>query len=102
MCSDLAWRTKRSFLESPESVAWKASFLLPEKVGRLHVSVRHAIRKSDKTPVLLCDLTARGIPKAVDEESIRKWFLLGREWIVRGFADLASDDIQENLWEQTK
>lgn len=95
---DTAWRTKRSFLPSPESIVWKASFLLPDQAGRLHASIRHAIRRRDMKPVLLCELTARGIPNAVDEAAIRTWFQLGREWIVRGFADLADDGVQKNIW----
>jgi uncharacterized protein (TIGR04255 family) len=95
---DIAWREQRSFLPSPESVAWRASFALPSASGRLHVSVRHAVRRHDKKPVLLCELTARGIPNTVDEIGIRNWFLLGREWIVRGFADLTDEGVQRNLW----
>jgi uncharacterized protein (TIGR04255 family) len=99
---DISWRAKRSFLPSPESVVWQSSFLLPNQVGRLHVSLRHAIRRQDMKPVLLCELTARGIPNTVDEKAIREWFLLGREWIVRGFADLADDRVQKDVWKKKK
>ncbi len=95
---DLTWRPKRNFLPSPESILWKASFLLPNGAGRLHLSVRHAIRKSDQKPVLLCELTARGMPTAAAEGGMREWFSLGREWIVRGFADLTADTIQKDIW----
>ncbi len=95
---DLQWRGRREFLPEPESAAWRASFLLPESRGRLHASVRHAIRAADGCPVLLCELTARGISRSDDENSSRGWFTLGREWIVRGFADLASADVQKTIW----
>ncbi len=95
---DLYWREKHSFLPSPESIAWKASFTLPEDAGRLHVSLRHALRRDDNKPVLLCELTARGMPEARDAEAIREWFKVGREWIVRGFADLTSEHVQEKIW----
>jgi uncharacterized protein (TIGR04255 family) len=99
---DIGWRTQRSFLPSPESVAWKTSFLLPNQFGRLHVSVRSAIRRSDMRPVLLCELTARGIPNAVDESALREWFQLGREWIVRGFSDLTDEKVQTDIWKRKK
>jgi uncharacterized protein (TIGR04255 family) len=95
---DLSWRGQRSFLPSPESVAWKTSFLLPENLARLHVSVRHALRRSDMKPVLLCELTVRGVPSILDESAIRDWFHLGREWIVRGFADLTGEGVQRDIW----
>jgi hypothetical protein len=98
MFPDVAWRQQRSFLPPPESILWKASFPLPDQLGRLHVAVRHAIRRHDSKPVLLCELTARGTPSTIEERALREWLLLGREWIVRGFADLTGADVQKNIW----
>lgn len=95
---DLAWRPKHDFLPSPESIAWQGNFLLPERRGRLHVSVRHAVRRADERPVLLCELTARGMPPLAEPEQIQAWFALGREWIVRGFADLTGPTVQKEIW----
>ena len=95
---DIRWRADRGFLPEPESLAWRSSFVLPERQGRLHVSVKHAIRRDDNQHVLLCDLTARGMPKGKDNPAIEKWFALGREWIVRGFADLTDEEVQEHVW----
>lgn len=97
---DISWRTERSFLPSPESVAWKGSFQLPDQLGRLHVSIRHAIKRIDSKPVLLCDLTVRGCPRTVDDAALKAWFLLGREWIVRGFADMTSAEVQAKVWKR--
>jgi uncharacterized protein (TIGR04255 family) len=99
---DLAWRTTRSFLPTPESVVWKTSFTLPDASGRLHASVRHALRRRDDVPVLLCELTARGCPSSLDDDAIREWFHMGREWIVRGFADLTHERIQNDVWRRKK
>ena len=99
---DIAWRTKRSFLPAPESAVWKTSFIMPEEIGRFHVSVRHAIRRADMKPVLLCELTARGVPNSLDDDAIRNWFQLGREWIVRGFADLTHERIQKETWRRKR
>lgn len=95
---DLSWRKQHSFLGTPESIAWKTSFVMPDESGRLHVSIRHALQKKDRTPVLLCELTARGMPTKASSDSIREWFKLGREWIVKGFADLTSEQMQKETW----
>jgi len=99
---DLRWRVKHSFLPNPESLSWKTSFLLPKQQGRLHVSITYAFRRTDKSPVLLCELTARGMPSEVELSVFRKWFALSREWIVRGFADLTSEKIQYDIWRRKK
>lgn len=99
---DLNWRSKHDFLNDPEATAWKADFLLPNKCGRLHVAVRQATRKTDGVPVLLSELTARGRPSELSEASMRDWVELAREWIVRGFADLASEQIQQTVWRRTR
>ena len=95
---DLSWRPKRAFLPSPEFVQWVGSFPLPDGRGRLHVAVRPARRRKDNAGLLLCELTARGTPERDDDEAMGAWFDLGREWIVRAFADLASDEIQSDVW----
>ena len=99
---DIVWRAQRSFLPPPESLAWKAHFTMPEGAGRLHASVRHALRRRDMQPVLLCELTARGLPSRLDDDAIRDWFHLGREWIVRGFADLTDECVQGDIWKRKK
>lgn len=99
---DIAWQSRRSFLPTPESVAWKASFAMPDATGRLHAIVRHAIRRRDMQPVLLCELTVRGVPNSLDDDAIQDWFYLGREWIVRGFADLTDERIQHEIWKRKK
>jgi hypothetical protein len=33
-----------------------------------------------------------------NSSAIRAWFDLGREWIVRGFADLVDKKIQKEQW----
>lgn len=95
---DIAWRANRGFLPEPESISWGVTMPLPDRRGRLRVSVKHATRKRDNKTVLLCELIARGVPPSTDSASIREWFDMGHEWIVRGFADLASDRIQNENW----
>ncbi len=96
---DIVWRKNHEFLPVPESLSWKTSFLLPNNQGRLHVSLRHAMRIKDKTPTLLLELTARGIPQTPELPQIMEWFSLSREWIVRGFSDLTNSEVQKNVWD---
>ncbi len=95
---DLRWRERHEFLPHPETLAWKTSFLLPEQQGRLHVSLRHATRRKDKLPLLLFELTARGMPSEATLSAMKDWFALGREWIVRGFTDLTGERTQNEIW----
>jgi len=95
---DMRWREAHQFLPSPETLAWKTSFLFPDRQGRLHVSMRHAIRRRDQKPVLLLELTARGMPASKERDSVRGWFAMAREWIVRGFADLTDEQVQKERW----
>lgn len=95
---DIGWAKADRFLPSPESIGVRLSFVLPESRGRLHISLKHAIRVSDNQPVLLCELTARGMPASNNDTAIKEWFDLGREWIVRGFTDITASIIQNELW----
>jgi uncharacterized protein (TIGR04255 family) len=95
---DVRWRCEERFFPFPESIGLALSFILPDSQGRLHVSLKHAIRVADSQPVLLCELTARGMPASNNPSAIRAWFDLGREWIVRGFADLIDKKIQKEQW----
>jgi uncharacterized protein (TIGR04255 family) len=95
---DMRWRETHDFLPSPETLSWKTSFLFPDRQGRFHVSMRHAIRLKDQQPVLLLELTARGMPASKERDSVRGWFAMAREWIVRGFTDLTDDQVQKERW----
>lgn len=95
---DIGWSDTDRFLPSPESAGVRLTFSLPDSQGRLHVSIKHAVRVSDNQPVLLCELTARGMPVSNDNTAIKEWFDLGREWIVRGFTDITALNIQKEFW----
>lgn len=98
---DLTWRAGQRFLPPPSAAAWRTVFPLPEQQGRLHVTLRHGIEPASRSQLLLCDLTARGMPTTADPDAIDKWFTLAREWIVRGFTDLSADRIQRTEWGRT-
>ena len=98
--SDFVWNHRDGrFLPNPQKVAWHAEFLLPEEKGRLIVSLKHAIRTEGKVPLLVLELKTIGIDESARKEGIREWFDLAREWIVRGFTDSTTPEIQK-IWER--
>ena len=99
--SDFVWnRVPGRFLPNPENVAWQSKFALPENKGHLIVTLKQATRTEDKVPLFVFELTARGPVESNDKKVIREWFDLAHEWIVRGFTDLTTPDIQTTIWER--
>jgi len=88
---DIEWKDGSRFLPRPESMGFGMTFLLPEKQGRLNVSVKQGLRQRDRAAVLVCELTARGMPSTTGIADLKTWFDMGREWIVKGFTDLTAD-----------
>lgn len=94
------WQTRTDFLPLPEGFKWSLRFLLPEKKGRLHVDALPVLLPSGNVPAIRFSLTARGIPgNEVNLETIDGWFTMAREWIVKGFADLVSEETDVR-WER--
>jgi hypothetical protein len=73
---------------------------LPEQAGKLKISVKHGIRKSDKKAILVLDLTARGSGKPTSL-SMDEWFDIAHKTIVSGFADVTTDDAHA-VWRRTR
>ncbi len=97
---DFAWKqTNDRFLPNPEKVSWNTEFPLQDEKGYLTVHLKQAIRTEDKAPLLVLELKTRGIGKSTTKEAIREWFDVAHEWIVRGFTDLTTPEIQK-FWER--
>jgi uncharacterized protein (TIGR04255 family) len=63
-------------------------------VGRLHADVQAALRNSDGKPMFVLNLTARGyLGNSTD------FFDLGREWIVRSFAEMTTTEMHR-IWQR--
>jgi len=92
----------RRFLPEPDGINWRTSFALPDEAGRLHVTIRHAKLRDSDIPVLLLDLTVRGIGRDKSPWGMTDWFDLARECIVRGFTDLTGEDVQKDIWRRKK
>ncbi len=92
---DVRWQNEGRVLPVPTQLVWEASFPLPDGRGTLWVKAQ-TVRAMDTGAVnLALHLTARG---RASSGGMDAWFQLAREWIVRGFADLATDEIQRRTW----
>lgn len=94
-------RGSSGFLPHPERVSIAANYLLPDKAGRLHVSLNPVVRVRDSQEVLQLSFTARGAPASPEVSDVFAWLDLGREWVVKGFADFTARTIHE-LWGRKK
>jgi hypothetical protein len=90
------------FLPQAEDVALRFRYIIPDDtgkpIGRLHVAFQPAWRTTDYSPIFTMNLTARGKPLSADIESAFAFFDLGRQWIVKGFADLTTQIMQDEIW----
>jgi len=97
--SRLLWdKSDLAFLPPPTRLVWTLNFDLPPDNGKLIASLKSALSREDNMHLLILELTARGAPKDLSLEGIRRWFELAHEWIVRGFEDLTSKSAQQGIW----
>ena len=97
---DFQWRQDRHrFLPMGyEAAHWKTAVRLPDDVGRLHITIQTAFKRTEGSPLLVLEMKARGMARDQSFDSIWKWFDVAHEWIVRGFADLTDKTLQQRLW----
>lgn len=93
-------KTNGEFLRAPENVGFDVSYRMPDKRGRLRVSMKSAIRHEDGAEILQLTLTARGKPESSEIASVLEWLDMGRKWVVRGFTDFTSENMH-TLWQRS-
>jgi len=100
---DFGWRKNPDrLLANPQTINWNTTFALPEDSGRLHISIRSARRKEDGKALIYLESTVRGLGKDASQKGMQEWFSVAHEWMLMGFADITSDEIQRRVWERTK
>lgn len=67
-----------------------------EFLGRLHITLQSAFDENDD-PLFVLTLIARGRPLSNETEGIINFIDLGREYIVRSFADITRPELHQ-LW----
>jgi len=93
---DVSWRKDSGrFLPTPVTMKWDAQFPMPDGAGVLTVSTRTARSATTGEPVITLDLTARGPAATLEFDD---WFVLARQWIVKGFIDITDDKMQRAVW----
>lgn len=92
--------TDFTLLREPEQFSLETSYMLPDKKGRLHVSVKPGLRRDDGKEILIVTLTARGKPQSMEIDAMGGWLDLGHEWIVNGFTDITTPKMH-SIWERT-
>ena len=81
---DLGWRlNKDRFLNCPEYISGQLNFPLPDKKGNLFVKLQSANLRILGTPLLIFELSARGLGKDQTQEGIKQWFETAHEWICK-------------------
>jgi uncharacterized protein (TIGR04255 family) len=99
---DFKWRSLEGrFLPEPETINWQTSFTLPKRAGRLRMSIRLGKRRSDGFPVIVLELTARGIDANRSLSEMWSWFEMAHNWIVCGFTDLTSENMHK-FWRRKR
>lgn len=58
---DFAWDSNERFLPAPLSLGGQVVFPLPNDKGRLNVTLQHGERKLGKYPILILQISARGL-----------------------------------------
>ncbi len=100
----LAGSGQGDFLLEPEDIALRVRYRMPdpEGVSRLHVAV-NPVFDQHGNPAMTLTLTARGGlgPDGGGSSSLETRLNAGREWIVRGFADVTSETMHR-LWERKR
>lgn len=97
------WSNKLSgdFLPEPELAALKASYVIAENRGRLHITAQPVFRHADAREIIQLQVTAKVIPASSDFSDALKAIDLGHEWAVNGFADFTSAKMHD-LWERKR
>jgi uncharacterized protein (TIGR04255 family) len=80
----------REFLPAPSSVGSNWQFVLPDEKGQLVATLSH-VRKPDGREAAILALNCFG-PAMSKKYTMSEWFQTAHEWIVRGFADLTTDE----------
>lgn len=100
----LAGNPLGEFLPQPEDLALRVRYPIPDRdgsVSRLYVEANPGFDPSSGEAVLGLTLTARGGLDRDTEDLLLSRLDVGREWIVRGFAELTSPTMH-HYWEREK
>jgi uncharacterized protein (TIGR04255 family) len=101
---DMLWEGGRPrFLPYPSKMSWAISFELPNQQGTLSARLKPGVRIADDQEIMQLEMVASyPIIKDVSLESLKSWYEMAHEWIVKGFDDLTRPEAQEKFWGREK
>ena len=70
-----------------------------EFIGRLHINISPALRNKDKMPIIVLNLTARGIPFRDDFNGVFDFYDFAHEQIVKNFDAITTTKMHQ-IWEK--
>lgn len=71
---------------------------LPDNMGHLSVKFQKALRKTNSIPIILIEISARGIGEDKTDLGLKNWFNRAHESIVGTFSEITTLEIQKELW----
>lgn len=80
----------------PEVAVFRASYVIPDNQGRLHISIEPVFRHADAKELMQMTVTARIKPISSVIDQILPAFDLGHDWAIKGFTDFTSSKLHEN------
>ncbi len=95
-------KTTDSYLPAVEDVRLSCQYRMEEEgapLGRLHVELQSAKRKSDQRELLALHLVARGAPTKTSKDGVLGFTDRAHEWIVRGFTSVTTPGMHKK-WER--
>jgi uncharacterized protein (TIGR04255 family) len=95
------FRSSKGWLPDPDKLNLQLAFPFPNQRGRLNAQVTPAIRRRDRRYLLKLELTAQGTLEKQDPSAAMAGLDAGHEWIVRGFADMTSEQAHQK-WGRTQ
>jgi uncharacterized protein (TIGR04255 family) len=98
---------RQEFLPRPDDARFLVRYVIPDEkgqfCGRLHISTQPAFAEVEgaENLILATTLTARGRPLGDGLDGALDFLDVGHVWIVRGFADVTTKEIQDE-WRRTR
>lgn len=89
-------REREGLLTNPVATTAAMSFDMPDRQGRLHISLKEAVRHEDDMDLLVLEFTARGAPAGTTEEDFLKWLDLGHDWVVKSFDEVTTPEMHSH------
>ncbi len=86
------------YLPDPKSLSADIQYEIEKNQGSLRASFKQGVWGAEKKAVMQLDMVARGSGEP-DGSNLEQWLDTGHRWIVKGFADMTSEDAHK-LWER--